>query len=163
MKVRIAGIIKESIVDGPGVRYVIFAQGCRHKCPGCHNPETHDFNGGYIVDADEIINDIRNNNYISGVTFSGGDPLFQIDEFKYIAEKLKYSSIHIMCYTGFKYEDIIKDKKLKVILDKIDLLVDGPFIMSKKTLKLPYRGSSNQRIIDVKKSLSQGKIILADF
>lgn len=163
MQVRISGIVKESFVDGPGIRYVIFAQGCLHNCLGCHNPQTHDFNGGYLIDCDELINDVLKNKYIDGVTFSGGDPLYQVKEFIYIAKKLKENDVHIICYTGFEYEDIIKDEDKRELLNYIDLLIDGPFILSQKSLKIPFRGSTNQRIIDVKRSISEGNIVTVEY
>lgn len=162
MKVRLAGIEKESVVDGPGIRYVIFAQGCGHKCEGCHNPETHDFSKGYIEDADKLIMDILNRKYIDGVTFSGGDPFYQSEEFKYIAKKLKSKEIHIMAYTGFNYEELLRSVGSMELLKYIDIIVDGPFILKKKSLKTAFRGSSNQRIIDVKQSINKGKIISID-
>ncbi|SKA83524.1 ribonucleoside-triphosphate reductase class III activase subunit [Caloramator quimbayensis] len=163
MNIRISGILKESVVDGPGIRYVVFAQGCAHNCIGCHNPSTHDFNGGYIVDADELIEDIRESFFIDGVTFSGGDPFYQTAEFSYIAEKLKKESLHIVCYTGFEFEEILNDENKRRLLENIDILIDGPFVLSKKNLKLPFRGSDNQRIIDVKNSLKEGKIITIEY
>lgn len=163
MDIRISGIVKESVVDGPGIRYVIFAQGCLHKCVGCHNPHTHDFKGGYDIDADVLKEDIIKNPFIDGVTFSGGDPFYQVDGFCYLAKELKKNNIHIVCYTGFVYEDIVKNNDKKKLLENIDLLIDGPFILSQKTFKLPFRGSSNQRIIDVKKSLLEGKAITVEY
>jgi anaerobic ribonucleoside-triphosphate reductase activating protein len=159
MKVRVAGIVKESVVDGPGVRYAIFAQGCKHGCKSCHNPNTHNLSGGELIDADELVSDILNNKHVDGVTFSGGDPFFQPEEFAYIGFKLKQNGINILSYTGFKYEDIVADEKKFKLLQKVDTLIDGPFIIDKKTLKLPFRGSSNQRIIDIKSSLINGKPI----
>lgn len=160
MDVRIAGIVKESVVDGPGIRYVIFAQGCKHGCEGCHNPHTHDLNGGYIVDVDEILKDIYSKGYIDGVTLSGGDPFFQIDAFHYIAKELKKRGINILIYSGFTFEELISDINKKKLLELTDILIDGPFILKKKTLKLPFRGSDNQRMIDVKRSFSTGEIVL---
>ena len=160
MKIRIAGISPESVVDGPGIRYVVFAQGCKHGCKGCHNPETHSFKGGYEVDADEIIKDIKSLKYFDGVTFSGGDPFFQAEGFSYISEKLQKDGIHVMAYTGFIYENILKDVKMTKLLKSIDVLVDGPFIIDKKVFNLPFRGSSNQRVIDIKSSISNGDTIV---
>lgn len=153
MKIRIAGLTKESVVDGPGIRYVVFAQGCAHNCVDCHNKETHDFLGGVEIDIDELLIDIHKRKYIDGVTLSGGDPFYQPKEFAYLAEQLKKDSINVMAYTGFIYEEIIKDDKMKALLKNIDTLMDGPFIKEKKTYKMSFRGSSNQRMIDVKKSL----------
>jgi anaerobic ribonucleoside-triphosphate reductase activating protein len=163
MNVKVSGIVKESIVDGPGVRYVIFAQGCMHDCEGCHNPQTHDINGGYTMNADEIVHNIISCKYIDGVTFSGGDPFFQAKEFEYIAERLKEKNMHIVAYTGFTYEQLINNKDMKDLLEKVDILIDGPFLKDRKTLKLPFRGSENQRMIEVKKSLQNNKIELIDY
>lgn len=163
MKIRIAGISKESVVDGPGVRYVIFAQGCAHKCFECHNPETHDFNGGYEIEADYIINEIENTKHIDGITLSGGDPFYQAEAFAYISGKLKEKNINIIAYSGYTYEQIIEDRNLKAMLENIDILIDGPFILSKKTLSLPFRGSNNQRAIDVNKSKIYNKPVMFEF
>lgn len=159
MKLRIAGITKESVVDGPGIRYVIFAQGCLHNCKGCHNPNTHALDGGFLIELDEIYNDIIKNRFIDGVTFSGGDPFVQVDVFAELSKRLKMNDINIMCYTGYVYEEIIKVDKYKEFLNYIDILVDGRFILERKTLKKPYVGSDNQRIIDVKESLRENKIV----
>lgn len=159
MKVKIAGITKESVVDGPGIRYVIFSQGCKHNCKGCHNPSTHSFNNGEEINVDEIINNILNSKHIDGVTFSGGDPFYQPKEFAYIAKALHKNNINILSYTGFTYEKIVNDKNMKDLLENIDVLVDGPFVEKEKNLKLSFRGSNNQRIIDVKESLKNSKVI----
>lgn len=163
MKIKIAGIKKESLVDGPGVRYVVFSQGCKHNCKGCHNPDTHDFNEGKEIEVEEIITDILSKKHIDGVTLSGGDPFYQAEGFQYIAEKLHENNIHVMCYTGFTYENIILNTEMKGLLENIDILIDGPFIESKKTFKIAFRGSENQRAIDVKKSLQEHKVITLDF
>lgn len=163
MKVRIAGTLKESVVDGPGIRYVIFAQGCSHKCAECHNPETHDFEGGYEVDADNLIDDIRNTKHIDGVTLSGGDPFYQNEAFSYIAGKLKEKDMNIVAYSGFTYEQILQDNKMKPMLENIDVLIDGPYIASQRTLSMPFRGSKNQRAIDIRKSRLQNKTVLMEF
>lgn len=162
MKVKIAGYIKESIVDGPGIRYVVFAQGCGHDCPQCHNPNTHDFNGGYEVEVKDLLEDIHKRKYIDGVTLSGGDPFYQSREFAYIAKELKESNINVMAYTGFLYEDILRSSNMKCLLDNIDILMDGPFKVEEKTLKMPFRGSKNQRMINVKESLVKKQIVLLD-
>ncbi|MCX7695171.1 MAG: anaerobic ribonucleoside-triphosphate reductase activating protein [Caloramator sp.] len=159
MKLRIAGINRESLVDGPGIRYVIFSQGCIHNCRGCHNKDTHPLDGGYEVDLEYLYNDIVKNKFIDGVTFSGGDPLIQADKFSILAKMLKEKNINIICYTGYVFEDIINQKDKKELLKNIDVLIDGPFIQEKKTLKKSFVGSSNQRIIDVKKSLENNKVV----
>ncbi|HYF82021.1 MAG TPA: anaerobic ribonucleoside-triphosphate reductase activating protein [Clostridia bacterium] len=162
MELRVAGIVKESVVDGPGFRYVIFAQGCTHGCKGCHNPDTHALDGGYAVDTDSLIEDIKQSRYIDGVTFSGGEPLLQAEAFIHIAEKLKELNMNIVCYTGFTFEEIMQSKYESHIklLRLTDMLIDGPYMEELKDLGLTYRGSKNQRIIDVKRSIEEQKVIL---
>ena len=161
MKIRLAADLQpDSIVDGEGVRTVIWTQGCSHNCKGCHNPGTHDFNGGFEVDIEEIINEIKNLEGQEGITFSGGDPIFQAEACSLIAKEAKESNLDIWCYTGFKFEDIINIPKFKEFLKYVDVLVDGKFIEEEKSLNLDFRGSRNQRIIDVQESLKKGKTIL---
>lgn len=162
MELRVAGIVKESVVDGPGFRYVIFAQGCTHCCKGCHNPDTHSLDGGYGVDTENLIEDIRESKYIDGVTFSGGEPFLQAEAFIHIAEKLREADMNIMCYTGFTFEQLIesKDENRIKLLGLVDMLVDGPYIEELKDISLAFRGSRNQRIIDVKSSLREHKAVL---
>lgn len=159
MKIRIAAdITEESIVDGPGFRTVIWVQGCSHKCEGCHNPSTHDFNGGQLVDCDEFIADIIERTPMGNITFSGGDPFEQPKACAYIARKLKEQGFSIWAYSGYTYEEIIKDNNKSEFLRQVDVLVDGKFEIDKRTLDPQYRfrGSSNQRIIDVELSLING-------
>ena len=162
--VRLAGVIYESLVNGPGIRRVYFAQGCRHNCEGCFNPETHDFNGGELMDMNELINDAISNPIINGITFSGGDPLEQAESFSYMAKEFKSKGLNIWCYTGYTFEQILekmkKDKDLKELISNVDVLVDGKFEMNNKNKSLKFRGSSNQRIIDVKQSLEIGTCIV---
>lgn len=163
--IRLAGIEYESLVNGPGLRRVLFAQGCTHNCKGCFNPSTHDFNGGALKDMHEIINDIVTNPFIDGVTFSGGDPFEQADKFAYIAHEIKSKTkLNIWCYTGYTFEKILESDKTdwRELLNTIDVLVDGKFELSKKVEGLKYKGSSNQKIIDVKQSLINSKVILID-
>lgn len=161
--IRLSGIAFESLVNGPGLRRVLFSQGCRHNCEGCFNPDTHDFDGGALKDMDEILKDIINNPMLKGVTFSGGDPLEQADKFAYIAKNLKENNINIWCYTGYTFEYILENQEHNLgwsdLLKYIDVLVDGRFQQDKKVEGLRFRGSSNQRIIDVKESLKLGEII----
>lgn len=162
--VRLAGIAYESLVNGPGMRRVFFAQGCKHNCNGCFNPETHNFDGGEIMDMDELIKDVLDNPLLKGVTFSGGDPIEQAHSFSYMANIFKSSNLNIWCYTGYKFEDLLKkmelDKSIKDLLNNIDVLVDGKFEINNKKEGLKFKGSSNQRIIDVKKSLESGEIVV---
>ena len=163
---RIAGVVKESTVDGPGFRYVIFTQGCPHKCEGCHNPETHDFNGGKLVLIDKIVQDINKNPLLAGVTISGGDPLMQAGQVAKLIDKLN-KKLTVMVYTGFTYEYLLKNSdennKYMDLLERTDILMDGKFVKELMDENLIFRGSSNQRAIDVKKSLKENKIVIHEF
>lgn len=163
---RIAGVVKESTVDGPGFRYVIFTQGCPHKCEGCHNPETHEYNGGKIIPIDEIMQDIHKNPLLSGVTISGGDPFVQAGQVAKLLDKLD-KKLTVMVYTGFTYEYLLKnaneDNKYMELLNRTDILMDGKFVKELMNENLIFRGSSNQRAIDVKNSLKENKIIIHEF
>ncbi|CCJ34338.1 anaerobic ribonucleoside-triphosphate reductase activating protein [Caloramator australicus] len=163
MKIKVAGIEKESFVDGPGIRYTIFAQGCKHKCKGCHNPSTHDFDKGFWMKVEEIYEDILKRRFIDGVTFTGGDPFFQAEAFSYLAKMLKKENYHIVAYTGFYFEELLKEESFMGLLKNVDVLVDGPFILEERDLKLKFRGSRNQRVIDVKKSLELNKVVTIEF
>ena len=162
--VRLAGIVYESLVNGPGMRRVFFAQGCKHKCEGCFNPETHSFDGGEIMDMDKLIKDVLDNPMLKGVTFSGGDPIEQADSFSYMAKVFKNSNLNILWYTVYTFEELLEamkiDTSLRDFLNNIDVLVDGKFEINNKKEGLKYKGSSNQRIIDVKKSLDTGDIVV---
>lgn len=168
--IRIAGKISDSIVDGEGLRYVIFVQGCNHNCLGCQNPNTHDFNGGILITEDELFNEIKSNPIIDGVTLSGGDPFFQADKLINLCKNIHSIGLDIWAYTGFKIEDFLnyyngasKDKRINdsmmELLRNVDILVDGKFIQKLKTLDKLYVGSSNQRIIDVKKTFINNAIV----
>ncbi len=163
---RVAGFVKESTVDGPGFRYVIFTQGCPHHCKGCHNPGTHDFNGGTLVNINEIAMDINKNPLLKGVTLSGGDPFIQAKVLSNLLKKID-KRLSVITYTGFEYEYLIKNASDKNgyldLLEMTDVLIDSKFEESLKTDELPYRGSSNQRAIDVKKSLESNTICLYNF
>lgn len=162
--IRLAGIAYESLVNGPGMRRVLFSQGCVHNCEQCFNQDTHSFDGGELRNMDDIIKDIIENPILRGVTFSGGDPWEQAEKFEYIAKELKKNNINIWSYTGYTYEFILKNinnrKGWKGFLNNIDVLVDGKFDYKKKDGNLKFKGSSNQRIIDVRKSLESGKVVL---
>lgn len=150
---RVAGFEKESVVDGPGVRYTIFVQGCLHNCPGCHNPKTHSLTEGQLINVFDIYEDIKSNPLVRGVTFSGGEPILQYKPLELLASLLKEQNYHLISYTGFTYEELYKNNMLKKFLSSLDWLIDGPFIETCKSLDCKYRGSTNQRIIDIKKSL----------
>ena len=159
---RIAGIIRESIVDGPGMRFVIFAQGCPHGCPGCHNPQTHDFEGGFDADVTSIMAEIEKNPLLRGVTFSGGEPFSQAGEFTDLAAQLKTKGLDIMTYSGYTFEEISRSAQTrsdwKRLLEHTDILADGPFMESMKDLTLRFRGSKNQRLIDVNETMKNNFI-----
>ncbi|MCV3456454.1 anaerobic ribonucleoside-triphosphate reductase activating protein [Campylobacter sp. CNRCH_2016_0050h] len=157
---RLAGVIKESIVDGYGLRYVIFTQGCPHHCKGCHNPQTHDFNKGYLQDLASLCDDICKNPLLQGVTFSGGEPFMQAKNLSILAKHIKALGLDLTIYTGFTYEELLQEQAMKELLILADVLIDGKFILEQKDLSLKFKGSKNQRIIDVAKSLEQGKVIL---
>ena len=162
--IRLSGIAYESLVNGPGMRRVFFSQGCKHNCKGCFNPETHDFNGGEEKNMNELIEDVLENPFLKGVTFSGGDPFEQADKFAYMAKNFKENGLNVWSYTGYTYEYILKHKDehngWNELIKYIDVLVDGKFEEDKKEEGLKFRGSSNQRIIDVTNSLKKNKIVL---
>lgn len=162
-EIRLSGIAYESLVNGPGMRRVFFAQGCRHNCTGCFNPETHDFKGGEAMDMDMLIEDVKENPLLKGITFSGGDPMEQADKFIYMAKEFKKLGLNIWCYTGYKFENIVEDKVKREFLSYIDVLVDGKFEENLADENLKYRGSANQRIIDVQKSLEEEKVEILKF
>ncbi|MDD3654010.1 MAG: anaerobic ribonucleoside-triphosphate reductase activating protein [Desulfotomaculaceae bacterium] len=165
--IRVAGLIPESIVDGPGIRFVVFAQGCRHNCPGCHNPETHSFTGGHLVDINSILQQMRDNRLLDGITLSGGEPFEQAAAFAELAKKAKTFGYNVMTYTGYTYECILDGMNERAgwanLIKSTDILVDGKFDQARKSLLLPFRGSANQRIIDVKESFRTNKIIILSF
>lgn len=160
---RIAGIIKESIVDGPGIRMVVFAQGCKHKCPGCHNPETHSFDGGELVTVESIIEKAKRNPLLDGITFSGGEPFEQAEAFAVLAREMRKLNLDIMTYTGYTYEyiekNLSKHSGWEELLNETDILVDGRYEEDKRNLLLKFRGSENQRVIDVNRTKAENRIV----
>ena len=163
MEIRLAADLQpDSIVDGPGIRTVVWTQGCPHHCPGCHNPSTHDFNGGASVDVSEIIDELRMIKDQDGITLSGGDPMCQPEACLEIAKAAHDMGLNVWCYTGFTYEKLVNNSKTMALLNEVDVLVDGPFVLEEKSYDLYFRGSRNQRIIDVKKSLEEQKVVLVD-
>lgn len=150
MVLRILDILEETTADGPGFRTSIYCAGCAHRCPGCHNPQSWDFGGGREVTVEELLAVVKADEF-ADVTFSGGDPLYQVEAFTELARRIKEETGKtIWCYTGFTYEEILADKRLSMILPYLDVLVDGPFISDLRDPDLPFRGSSNQRIIHLK-------------
>lgn len=174
-KIRIAGIMKESIVDGPGIRLAVFCQGCPHSCEGCHNPQSHDFAGGYDMSISEILEEFDKNPLLSGITFSGGEPMCQPVPFAALSEAVKKRGKTVTIFSGYTFEELlerargIKDeltfeerKATAYLLRTCDILIDGRFQLERRDLTLKYRGSDNQRVIDMNKSRKTGEICLYD-
>lgn len=166
MLIRLAGLVPESFVDGPGIRFTVFVQGCPHHCKGCQNPETHNFEGGRLADVDKLFNKIISNPLVSGVTFSGGEPFCQPEPLAYLAGLLKGKGYHLMSYSGYTFEELTamseKNPSVRELLSRLDLLVDGRFELSQRSLELKFKGSRNQRIIDVPKSLNEGRAVISE-
>ena len=161
----VSGIDFESIADGEGVRVVVYVSGCLHSCKGCHNPTSHPFTAGREFTEDlqrEIVEYIKKTPFISGVTLSGGDPMYSAGQLIPFVDTLKreIKDISIWVYSGFCYEEILKDEEMRGLMTLCDVLVDGEFILEQRDMTLCYKGSRNQRIIDIQKSLSSGKVIL---
>ena len=160
MKIRLYGTVNDSIVDGPGLRYVIFTQGCLHHCPGCHNPDSHAIDGGYIEDTEQCLLEIDQNPLLDGVTLSGGEPFLQATALIHFVQKVKKRHLHVTIYSGYTFEEILElGDEEKKLLSLCDTLVDGKFILSLKSMELLYKGSSNQRIIDIQASLKTHMVI----
>lgn len=166
-KLRIAGVQKESIVDGPGIRYVVFTQGCPHKCKGCHNPQTHDFNGGKDISIAELVSDIKKNPMIKGVTISGGEPFFQAKQVSKLIDNLQDKNYDYMVYTGYQYENLVQNANenngYMDLLSRTDILMDGKFVEELKNENTIFRGSTNQRAIECKNSLETGNLTIHEF
>ena len=166
MEIKIAGVVEESYVDGPGIRFAVFVQGCPHNCEGCHNPETHDFGRGHIVDSDILFEQCIENTLIKGVTFSGGEPFCQAGALYKLGCRFKEHGLNLMCYSGWTFEELLEkshgEDDVKKLLSILDYLVDGKFELSQRSLTLRFRGSTNQRIIDVQQSLFQNRTITVE-
>ena len=149
------------MVDGPGFRTAIYCAGCRHQCPGCHNPQSWDFSGGRSANTDELMRIIEADPYTRGVTFTGGDPMYQPEGFAELADAIRQRTPQkdIWCYTGFTFEQLITNPRQRALLEQIDVLVDGPFLREQRDETLLFRGSRNQRIIDVQASLEARQTI----
>lgn len=167
MDIRLASTIQEdSIVDGEGLRAIIWTQGCPHNCLGCHNPQTHDFDSGFLKKVDDLKKDIKELELVDGITLSGGEPFAQAKACAEIAKFSKKLGLNVWSYTGYTFEQLLKmavtNEDILSLLENIDVLVDGKFMLELKTYDSTFRGSSNQRIIDVKKSLATKKAILVE-
>lgn len=162
MEIRIAGTVDDSIVDGPGIRYTVFTQGCPHHCPGCHNPKTHAQDGGYTVDTEKIVAQLRANPLLDGLTLSGGEPFEQPAACTELARQAHALGLNVWCYTGYTCEVLLTAKKpaWEALLQQVDVLVDGPFLLVERSLELQYRGSKNQRLLDMPRTLETGVPVL---
>ena len=161
MKIRLFGTIQDSIVDGPGLRYVVFVQGCLHHCIGCHNPQSHDVLGGYIDDTSHLLQEMRDNPLLDGVTFSGGEPFLQCQPLIELAKEIKKNQLHLIIYSGYTFDEIMHlSDGARCLLSYCDTLIDGRFIQEQKSLDLMYEGSKNQRIINGPLLLHYQKIVL---
>ena len=156
----LSDIIPDSIVDGPGIRTTIFSQGCPHHCPGCHNPSTWSFEEGTPMEEEQILQIIQRNPLCRGVTFSGGEPFAQPEGFCQLAILLKAHGYEVASYSGYTFEQLLHGTAAQQqLLQNIDVLIDGPFILAERSLNLSFRGSKNQRILDVPASLKTGQAI----
>lgn len=163
---RLAGVIRESIVDGPGIRFVVFAQGCPHHCPECHNSTTWDFAGGFETAPEKVIAQVKTNPLLAGITLSGGEPFCQAEAMAETARLAHEAGLNVWVFTGYLFEQLLTmaqtDTNVDALLRQADVLVDGPFIQKLKSYELKFKGSSNQRTIDVKRSLAAGHVVEAE-
>lgn len=165
MNIRLSSPLQlDSIVDGEGIRMVVWMQGCIHNCPGCHNKSTHSLTGGFEMSIDELKGQIKSANHHDGITLTGGDPLLQVAQSLEIAKFAKEEGLNVWCYTGFTYEQLLmmgkRNPLILELLENIDVLIDGKFVQEEKSSDLMFRGSANQRIINVKDSLKKDKVVL---
>ena len=157
----LSGIVSDSIVDGPGIRTCVFSQGCPHHCAGCHNPETWEFGCGTAISEEDVLEIVMSNPLCRGVTFSGGEPFAQAEGFARLADLLKEKGYEVASYSGYTFEQLLRGTPAqRALLERIDVLIDGPFLLSEKSLELSFRGSRNQRILDVPKSLAAGEAVV---
>lgn len=160
---RIYGLVQDSIVDGPGFRFACFVQGCRHNCPGCHNPNSHDPDGGREMTVAEVAEKMLSNPLTDGLTLSGGEPFDQPVPCRELAEIARAHKLNVWSYTGYTFEYLLEKgtPEQKALLESLDVLIDGPFLLAERTLSLLWRGSRNQRVIDVPASLERGEAVLS--
>lgn len=160
--IRIAGVVNDSVVDGPGIRFTIFTQGCPYACPGCHNMHTWDPQAGEEVSIKSLVAKWRKNPLLDGITLSGGEPLWQKEKLLPLIEAALEDDLNVVLYTGSTYEELcaLNDKLTNEILSKVTYLIDGPFKLSELNLNLLYRGSNNQRIIDLRKSTADKLVLI---
>jgi anaerobic ribonucleoside-triphosphate reductase activating protein len=158
MEIRVSGVVNDSIVDGPGLRLSVFTQGCPHHCEGCHNPQSHDFAGGTLRDTADILAQAKKNPLLDGVTLTGGEPFCQPEACLEIAKGAHALNLNVWAFSGYSYEELLA--LAPALLNEIDVLVDGPFVLAERSLELRFRGSRNQRLIDMKKTRAAGEVIL---
>ena len=164
MRIRLAGLVNDSIVDGPGLRLAIFTQGCPHHCPECHNPQSHDPEGGEWHDTEVLAALAAENILLDGITLTGGDPFVQPEACADLARRAHNAGLNVWCYTGYVFEELLTGKQeWRALLENVDVLVDGPVLRAQKTLDKRFRGSANQRIIDVPASLKSGTTVLSEY
>lgn len=163
MELRIAGTVNDSIVDGPGIRFTIFTQGCPHNCEGCHNPQTHAFDGGELTDISVLLDKAKSNPLLDGVTFSGGEPFCQAEALAELGREIKSLGMNIVTYTGYTFEQLWSGKNEQNhwgdLLAVTDYLIDGPFIQAQRDWEIKFRGSSNQRYIDCQTAIKEGRAV----
>ena len=162
--IRLYGLVTDSIVDGPGFRTSIFTQGCPHHCPGCHNPGSHDFDAGTVYSLSDVEAKFSKNPLLDGVTLTGGEPFCQAAACAELARRAHARGLNVWTYTGYTYEKLLdmaaSDPDVAALLDATDVLVDGPFVQAQHSYQLPWRGSRNQRLIDVPATRARGRIVL---
>ena len=164
MRIRLAGLVNDSIVDGPGLRLAVFTQGCPHHCPECHNPQSHDPEGGEWHDTEVLAALAAENILLDGITLTGGDPFVQSEACADLARRAHNAGLNVWCYTGYVFEELLTGKQeWRALLENVDVLGDGPFLRAQKTLDKRFRGSANQRIIDVPASLRSGTTVLSEY
>jgi anaerobic ribonucleoside-triphosphate reductase activating protein len=162
--ISVLSIVEDTMVDGPGFRTSVYCAGCQHKCPGCHNPQSWNPEGGHAMSTEDIMRIVEADPYTQGVTFTGGDPMYQPEGFAELARAIRSRTPQkdIWCYTGFVFEQLMSNPRQRALLELIDVLVDGPFIKEQRDETLLFRGSRNQRLIDARKSLERGQVVLFD-
>jgi len=164
--IRLAGVVRESIVDGPGIRFTVFTQGCPHHCPGCHNPQTHDPNGGYDCEMQKIVDAVEKNPLLRGITLSGGEPFEQPEQLLELAKAVVAMGKDVVAFSGYTFEQLMEKSKerpaIKELLSLCCMLVDGRFVMAERDLTLRFRGSRNQRLINAAESVKKGEVVLSD-
>ena len=162
--IRLAGIVRESIVDGPGIRFTVFCQGCPHACEGCHNPETHDFAGGKDISIERLLEEIDKDKLLAGVTFSGGEPFCQAEAFACLGRGVKERGLNITVFSGYTLEELqdmaVQRADVRELLELTDILIDGPYFNELRDLTLQFRGSSNQRVIDMNETRKTGELAI---